>query len=56
MRRSYRRRAGERGDVPGWVLVTLIFKVAAFFVGVITGALIGARLAAEPSLESVRSR
>jgi hypothetical protein len=30
----------------GWVLVTLVFKVASFFVGVITGALIGARLAA----------
>lgn len=32
--------------VIGWVLVTLVFKVAAFFLGVITGALIGARLAA----------
>src|SRR6478672_1476802 len=30
----------------GWVLVTLVFKIAAFFVGAITGALIGARLAA----------
>ena len=30
----------------GWVLVSLVFKVAAFFLGVITGALIGARLAA----------
>ncbi|MEP6561389.1 MAG: DUF4203 domain-containing protein [Nakamurella sp.] len=32
--------------VIGWVLVTLVFKVAAFFLGVITGALIGARVAA----------
>ena len=32
--------------VIAWVLVTLVFKVAAFFVGVITGSLIGARLAA----------
>jgi hypothetical protein len=32
--------------VIAWVVVTLVFKVAAFFVGVITGALIGARLAA----------
>ncbi len=29
-----------------WVLVTLVFKVASFFVGVITGSLIGARVAA----------
>ncbi|MGS0687408.1 DUF4203 domain-containing protein [Nakamurella sp. GG22] len=34
------------GAVISWVLVTLVFKVAAFFVGVITGSLIGARLAA----------
>lgn len=33
-------------SVIGWVLVTLVFKVAAFFVGVITGSLIGARMAA----------
>jgi membrane-associated HD superfamily phosphohydrolase len=33
-------------SVIGWVLVTLVFKVAAFFVGVITGSLIGARVAA----------
>lgn len=32
--------------VVAWVVVTLVFKVAAFFVGVITGAVIGARLAA----------
>ena len=30
--------------VIGWILVTLVFKFAAFFVGMITGALIGARL------------
>ena len=30
--------------VIGWVLVTLVFKFASFFVGMITGALIGARL------------
>lgn len=34
------------GAVISWVLVTLVFKVAAFFVGVITGSLIGARVAA----------
>ena len=28
----------------GWILVTLVFKFASFFVGMITGALIGARL------------
>ena len=32
--------------IVAWVVVTLVFKVAAFFVGVITGAVIGARLAA----------
>ena len=30
--------------VIGWILVTLVFKFASFFVGIITGALIGARL------------
>ena len=30
--------------VIGWILVTLVFKFASFFVGMITGALIGARL------------
>ena len=30
--------------VIGWILVTLVFKFASFFVGLITGALIGARL------------
>ncbi len=34
------------GALVAWVLVTLVFKVAAFFVGVITGSLIGARVAA----------
>ncbi len=34
------------GAAISWVLVTLVFKVAAFFVGVITGSLIGARVAA----------
>ena len=38
--------------VIAWVLVTLVFKVAAFFVGVITGALIGARLAEIASPDS----
>ena len=32
--------------VIGWILVTLVFKFASFFVGMITGALIGARLSA----------